>query len=128
MGHLYRVTERKLGAGAYGHVYLAVSLVQQQQLACKIVNLRKLRLKEEQTEQERTKGIKRLCGIVPRKSVVDERVNKTFREVEILKDLDHVSIIDHGLPPANLTVAKHNSTGKGLQKRKHLVRMSICQK
>lgn len=103
MRHLYRVTERKLGAGAYGHVYLAVGLAQQQQLACKIVNLRKLRLKEEQTEQERTKGIKKLCGIVPRKSVVDQRVNRTFREVEILKDLDHVSIRDHDLSFTNLT-------------------------
>ena len=101
MRHLYRVTDRKLGAGAYGHVYLAVCLAQQKQLACKIVNLRKLRFKEEKEERERTEGTERLRGIVPRRSIVDQRVNRTFREVEILKDLDHVSILDRGPPLAD---------------------------
>lgn len=101
MRHLYRVTERKLGAGAYGHVYLAVGLAQQQQLACKIVNLRKLRLKEEKAEPERTKKNQMLRGILPRKSVVDQRVNRTFREVEILEALDHVSMMNHDLSLAD---------------------------
>ena len=98
MGHLYRVTERKLGAGAYGDVYLAVSLAQQRQLTCKVVDLRKLRLKEGRAERERTKWLR---GTVARKGIVDQRVNRTFREVEILKDLDHVSILDHDLRLAN---------------------------
>lgn len=118
MRHFYKVTKRKLGAGAYGDVYLAVGLdqqqqlavgaaqqqqltfglAQQQQLACKIVNLRKLRLKEENAERERTKRAGRLHDIVPRKSIVDQKVDRAFREVEILKDLDHVSINDHDPP------------------------------
>ena len=102
MRHFYKVTKRKLGAGAYGDVYLAVCLAQQQQLACKIVNLRKLRLKEENAERERTKRAGRLHDIVPRKSIVDQRVDRAFREVEILKDLDHVSINDHDPPLADL--------------------------
>ena len=102
MRHFYTVKERKLGAGAYGHVYLAVGIAQKRQLACKIVNLRTLRLKEVEAEQKRAKETKTLQGIVSKESIVDEKVNKTLREVEILKDLNHVSTLGHELAYADL--------------------------
>lgn len=67
--NLFRVSDRKLGSGAYGEVWMAVDIACKRQMACKMVKL----------------------GTSPQKR--SGRVSFSeplWREVELLKDLSHV--------------------------------------
>ena len=106
----YRISNRKLGSGAHGTVYMAVKRCYGRQLACKIINLSDLRRQESEklmkgrefmelkkfrfykrtadNESSTDASVKRLNETVDRK--VEEYIDKLSREVEILKNLCHV--------------------------------------
>ena len=63
--NLFRITDRKLGSGAYGEVWMAVDILHKRQMACKVVELSR-------SPQGRSgKGT-------------------IWREVDLLKDISHV--------------------------------------
>jgi serine/threonine protein kinase len=99
---VYRVTDRKIGAGGYGEVFMALHLHYRKQLACKIVNL--LAVKIEVSKRLRQIGkardrsgdsdsIKEVLREWSRKktlSLVEAEAGKILREVEILRTTSHV--------------------------------------
>ncbi|KAK8257714.1 serine/threonine protein kinase, partial [Phyllosticta capitalensis] len=87
----YHVTDRVLGAGAHGRVYVAINRKSHQQQACKITDLTDLnlggttRLGSSSTTQSRANGAQsRTKGAV---------LEALFRECRVLKDLNHPNII-----------------------------------
>ncbi|KAF9894060.1 hypothetical protein FE257_009033 [Aspergillus nanangensis] len=88
----YKVTQRKLGSGAYGKVYMAYKKATGQQFACKIIDLRVVREKViTQMEQEESE----LESTVPReqKALLKRRIQEKLavydREAGILSSLSH---------------------------------------
>ena len=67
--NLYTITDRELGAGAYGKVHMAIDCLYQRQVACKIVNLRKPSLMWGQQK---------------------DFALRLWQEVNLLKDISHV--------------------------------------
>ena len=68
--NLFRIRDQKLGSGAYGEVWMAVDTLHQRQVACKIVKLNK------------SPG---------NRSGKASFSAKFWREVDLLKDISHVS-------------------------------------
>ena len=67
--NLYQVMHRKLGSGAYGEVWMAVDVLRQRQMACKVIRLNK-------SPQQRSGRLS---------------FSEAFwREVDLLKDMSHV--------------------------------------
>ena len=67
--NLFKVMPRKLGSGAYGEVWMAVDILRQRQMACKVVRLNK-------SPQKRSGRLS---------------FSEAFwREVDLLKDISHV--------------------------------------
>ncbi|MCJ1400013.1 Meiosis-specific serine/threonine-protein kinase mek1 [Xylographa trunciseda] len=93
----YSLTNRKLGEGLHGKVYMAVNRQLGRQLACKIVDLRAVRRHESkkwQSSRTLRSGIsQKLLPVADVKLKMDEAVARQLREVEILKHLDHANII-----------------------------------
>ena len=99
----YIITDRVLGAGAYGRVYMAIEQFQRKQLACKIVDLRKLqrpnRVSSGRWEQPATAENSRLplakvksWGQKQKKdNRLEEKLKTYYREADILASLNHVS-------------------------------------
>ena len=67
--NLFRITDRKLGSGAYGEVWMAVDVARKRQMACKLVKL-------EKSPQKRSGRV--------------SFSEPLWREVELLRDISHV--------------------------------------
>ncbi|KAI9729989.1 MAG: hypothetical protein M1834_006187 [Cirrosporium novae-zelandiae] len=100
----YVITDRKLGAGAFGKVYMAIDHSTKRQLACKIVDLRKLQQEysddfedDSAPESDDSTPIKqseaKRAKIWAKKDLRRRRFNKYNREVDILIGLCHPNII-----------------------------------
>ncbi|MCJ1388318.1 Meiosis-specific serine/threonine-protein kinase mek1 [Xylographa bjoerkii] len=92
----YDLTNRKLGEGRYGKVYMAVNRQLGRQLACKVVDLRAVRRDEaKKWRNPRTlrSGSSQTLPAAHTKLKMDDAVARHLREVEILKHLDHANII-----------------------------------
>jgi hypothetical protein len=100
--HDFRISDRMLGSGAHGKVYMAIDVMQGCQVACKVVDLKKIR-EIEQGKMEHLKSTRGRLG--ERRSAssnlrvwshdkmircVEETVSKVARECEILKSISHV--------------------------------------
>ncbi|KAK7512374.1 kinase-like domain-containing protein [Phyllosticta citriasiana] len=88
----YHVTNRTLGSGGHGSVYVAIHRSTQQQQACKVIDLTDLELEggktpvaPPSTSQSRANGAK-----AKTKSACLEGL---FRECRVLKNLDHPNIV-----------------------------------
>lgn len=100
----YSVTDRLLGSGHYGKVYLATEVATRRQLACKVVNLRAAAAAVSNdnladASAERTMGGKR---------------GRLMREVEILTMLNHVCQLPPGPGQRLIIVAEHCEHEKGI--------------
>ncbi|MCJ1247299.1 hypothetical protein MMC30_004513 [Trapelia coarctata] len=104
----YDISKRRLGYGVHGQVHMAVHLSLGYQLACKIVDLRKVGQEEkERVESSYTfKNAMAKHGAGPQtiramanasveavKRRVTEFSDKRFREINILKEMSHPNII-----------------------------------
>jgi hypothetical protein len=101
----YIITDRVLGAGAYGRVHMAIEQSQRTQLACKVVDLRKLqppsRMKFGRWERPAPAGdvdsrlqlfkVKSWGQKQKRDNQLEEKLKTCYREAEILASLNHVS-------------------------------------
>ncbi len=76
--NLYIVTDRKLGAGGTGQVFMAIDVWNRCQVACKIVNLIKPIGKQAEEQQQ------------PGSALKTELQIKLWREVDLLKHISHV--------------------------------------
>ncbi|MCJ1283026.1 Meiosis-specific serine/threonine-protein kinase mek1 [Xylographa opegraphella] len=93
----YYLTNRKLGEGRSGKVYMAVNRQLGRQLACKVVDLRAVR-RDERKKWQRSPTLRSgtLQKVWPAAQVnlkVDEAVARHLREVDILNHLDHANIV-----------------------------------
>jgi serine/threonine protein kinase len=108
----YTLTDRKIGSGGFGQVYMAVNKFNNRQVACKIVPLTKIKEKYSTIEASRykfldfhkprpaskvnqkTEMLKMLSWKRRTQAAVDltEKLRTYDREVEILKMLSHVSL------------------------------------
>ncbi len=107
----YLITNRKLGVGGHGTVYLAVHRKTQRQLACKVIDLPRVDQKCKTNSQVaalvlRFRGTNVLSNISaqflagggkPRGQNLQRpqrspELLKNFREFDILQDLSHVGI------------------------------------
>lgn len=100
----YSVTDRLLGSGHYGKVYLATEVATRRQLACKVVNLRAAAAAVSNdnladASAERTTGGKR---------------GRLMREVEILTMLNHVCQLPPDPGQRLIIVAEHCEHEKGI--------------
>lgn len=74
---IHCVTDRKLGVGGYGTVFLARDAVSQGQLVCKIVDLKRLRPGEDARHTPRAKG-------------ANVWLERQLLETELLSSIRHV--------------------------------------
>ncbi|RMZ89914.1 hypothetical protein DV736_g2845, partial [Chaetothyriales sp. CBS 134916] len=77
----YIVTDRLLGSGAFGRVFMAVEQTTRSQLACKVVDLR--RFKQQSSSSHGAK----------QGSKLEDKLRVYYREVEILSSISHPNII-----------------------------------
>lgn len=91
----YCVTDRMLGSGAYGRVQMAYQTATGQQIACKIVDLRKVKinLAAELEDIQRSRFFQSASEIPMshRPQSIEERIAVYYREAEILSKMSHVS-------------------------------------
>jgi serine/threonine protein kinase len=85
----YAVTDRKLGGGKYGSVYLAKEVSTTRQVACKIINLQ-LPVQRLSPSQCPSSVSKRWQAGV---QVGGEEKMRAMREIKILATVSHVSYI-----------------------------------
>lgn len=99
------ITDRLLGAGAFGRVFMAIDLSHRSQVACKIVDLRKLkrqagleigRLQQpapaSDIDQKAQACKVKNWGMTQRgENIVEKKLEKYYREIEILSTIHHVS-------------------------------------
>ena len=141
----YIVTDRVLGAGAYGQVHMAIEQSQRTQLACKVVDLRKLqppsRMRFGRREQpaaaedvdsrlQLTK-VKSWAQRQKRDNKLEEKLKTCYREAEILASLNHVRFLcDPSCPAAQLTFdkAQYHWPRESISDRQLNVRSAIYQR
>src|ERR1700722_8121231 len=101
----YIITDRGLGVGAYGRVHMAIEQFQRKQLACKIVDLRRLQPHnrmssgrwEQPTAAENVNGRLQLVEIKSwgqkqkKDNRLEEKPKTYYRGAAILASLNHVS-------------------------------------
>ncbi|KIV91597.1 hypothetical protein PV10_06116 [Exophiala mesophila] len=106
--HDYVVTDRLLGAGAFGKVFMAIEQHTRKQIACKLIDLRRLAPRStsffgrpEQPEpadkvdtRVQQKKIKKWINQKKREIGVEKKLKQYFREVEILASISHPNIIN----------------------------------
>jgi hypothetical protein len=106
----YTVTDRLLGAGQLGKVYMAINESQRRQLACKVVDLRKLRVytkrkptgKEQPAQAEdvdnrvQMRKLAALADEKKKKQSLEHNLERWYREVDILASITHVSVTIQG--------------------------------
>lgn len=98
----YVITQRKLGSGAYGQVYMAFKKETGEQFACKVVDLRRVRERAVDDERGRKSeffengsagevvAVRERRGYLSKK--IREKVEAYNREAMILERLCHVSV------------------------------------
>ncbi|KAL8903609.1 MAG: hypothetical protein Q9207_003811 [Kuettlingeria erythrocarpa] len=79
--NLVAMTDRKLGSGISGRVFMVVDRFRRRQMACKIVQLRKCHA--DHSNGDRRNGTPGMIGDLRRSA-------KIWREVDLLKDLSHI--------------------------------------
>lgn len=120
----YIITDRVLGAGSYGRVHMAIEQSQRRQLACKIVDLRKLRppsrMKFGRWERPapakdvdsrlQLEKVKSLDWKHKKDDRFEEKLKTYYREAEILASLNHVSLalFEPSLTGVDSSIAKHH--------------------
>lgn len=102
----YVITDRLLGAGAFGRVYMAINESQRLQLACKVVDLRKLRPQirckvghyerpiqaEDVDNRVQLRKVVALADEKKKKHLLEDKLALWYREADILSSINHVSI------------------------------------
>jgi protein-serine/threonine kinase len=90
----YNVTQRVLGSGAYGRVHMAYQTATGQQLACKIVDLRKVKERHaaemEQFLQPEFHASAAGTFLNYKPQSVDEKLATYYREAQLLAKMSHV--------------------------------------
>lgn len=74
----YQITNRKLGAGGTGEVFMAIDVWNRCQVACKAVNLIKSKAKRPEVQPQPNTALEKGWHV------------KLWREVELLKRISHV--------------------------------------
>lgn len=131
------ITDRLLGAGAFGKVYMAINESQRRQLACKVVDLRKLRpqtrcrigRKEQPAQAEDVDNrvqLRKLAALADERKkehLLEDKLAQWYREADILASINHVS----GTLPwswrsiHSLPAAEHCRTREGVRDRQYIV-------
>ena len=120
--HDYVITDRLLGAGAFGKVFMAIEQHTRKQIACKLIDLRRLAPRStsffgrpEQPEpadkvdtRVQQKKIKKWIFQKKREIGVEKKLKQYFREVEILASINHVSRISIIDSTPHHALAEHN--------------------
>jgi hypothetical protein len=120
----YNVSDRKLGSGACGEVFMAIGQSRRTQLACKIVDLRKLKSSprmqigrseraaaaEDVDSQVQMAKIKSWAKRKQNESRLVQQLKVYYREARILASLSHVrsSYQQSSLMASSLLAAKHH--------------------
>ncbi|KAK5288095.1 hypothetical protein LTR43_007342 [Exophiala xenobiotica] len=102
----YVITDRLLGAGTFGRVFMAIEQHARAQVACKIVDLRKLMGKplnfgppdqpaaaEDVDSRAERRKVKAWGNQQKREGRLEDKLRLYFREVEILASISHPNII-----------------------------------
>ncbi|EXJ72356.1 CAMK protein kinase [Cladophialophora psammophila CBS 110553] len=103
----YVLTDRLLGAGAFGRVYMAVEQMARRQVACKVVDLRKLvprsqrqfgrpenpAAADEVDSRVQMRKIKAWANQQKRDNALERKLRAYYREVEILGSISHPNIV-----------------------------------
>lgn len=91
----YCITQRVLGSGAYGRVQMAYQTATGQQIACKIVDVKKVKdnIAEELEAIRRSRFFQSESEITTshRPVSIEEKIATYYREAEILSKMSHVS-------------------------------------
>ena len=120
------ITDRLLGVGGFGKVYMAVNEFQRRQLACKVVDLRKLRprararvaCKEQYAQAEDVDNrvqLRKLTALANEKrkeNLLEDKLMLWYREVDILASIDHVSIFSGFLSVCSLFYSRISSASR----------------
>ena len=113
------MTDRVLGAGAYGRVHMAIEQSQRTQLACKVVDLRKLKTpqrmrigrREQPAAAEDVDSRLQLVKVKSwgekrkKNNQLEDKLRIYHREADILASLSHVSLISQLILTTGLTVS-----------------------
>ncbi|KIW97292.1 uncharacterized protein Z519_02684 [Cladophialophora bantiana CBS 173.52] len=103
----YVLTDRLLGAGAFGRVYMAVEQMARRQVACKVVDLRKLLPRSQRQfgrpenpafggevdSRVQVRKIKAWADQQKRDNALERKLRAYYREVEILGSISHPNIV-----------------------------------
>ncbi|KIW27369.1 hypothetical protein, variant [Cladophialophora immunda] len=106
-GKDYVLTDRLLGAGTFGRVYMAIEQMARRQVACKVVDLRKLgprpstqfgRPEQPATAEEvdsvaQRRKVKAWANQQKRGNALKRKICAYYREVEILASISHPNIV-----------------------------------
>ena len=104
-GRSYIVTDRLLGAGSFGKVFMAIEQTARAQLACKIVDLRRLRPAfnfgrpesalpaNEVNSRDQARLIKQWSDQQKRHNKLEVKLKAYYGEAEILASIRHPNII-----------------------------------